>query len=199
MAYEYRVNTDDFFKNNKRKDLRLYLKEEGFDVNARTTEDGMTMLHRAATYGRSKMAQDLLNAGADPEAQNEDEYTPLHLAAQYGDNKTADRLLDSGADTGTQNKFGQTPLHLASNRKTAQALVDAGADIEQKDNFGRTPLHNAAETGSPKLVGFLLEKGAEVGARNKDGETPYDLSETNDKLNDTDVQKRLEAAKKPEE
>ena len=187
---EFDVNTDDFFENAKRKDLRCQLKK-GLDVNARTTLDGMTMLHRAVTYDRPKLAHDLLNAGADPEAQNEDGYTPLHLAALYGNNKIADRLLASGADAEALNVFGQTPLHLASNCKTAEAIVEAKADIEQPDNYGNTSLHTAAESGGPKLVKFLLEKGAEVGARNKDGKTPYDLSETNDKLDGKDVQKRL--------
>ena len=40
QVMEDHVNTDDFFENKKRKDLRRYLKEEGFDVNARRTMDG---------------------------------------------------------------------------------------------------------------------------------------------------------------
>ena len=58
---EFDVNTDDFFENAKRKDLRCQLKK-GLDVNARTTLDGMTMLHRAVTYDRPKLAHDLLTS-----------------------------------------------------------------------------------------------------------------------------------------
>jgi hypothetical protein len=55
-------------------------------------------------------------------------------------------------------------------------LVRAGAKINRSDNVrGRTPLHEAAADVNPKMVRFLLGKGARAGLRDRHGETPADL------------------------
>ena len=84
-------------------------------------------------------------------------------------------LLDRGADIEWRNEAGHTNLRAAINfglTRSALFLIDAGADVEAKTClFEKTPLMLAAETGDEKTVARLLEKKADVHARNKEGAT----------------------------
>ena len=55
---------------------------------------GETPLHSAAFWGRYEIAQLLINAGADVNAQDDQGSTPLHEAARLGRVKLAQLLLD---------------------------------------------------------------------------------------------------------
>ena len=55
-----------------------------------------------------------------------------------------------------------------------QPIPDKGADVNKRGKDGTTPLMWAAGEGSPKAVAALLDKGAEVDAKdNKDTHTAY--------------------------
>ena len=69
-----------------------------------------------------------------------------------------------------------TPLHLAAGyaRPSIIAeLLDRGADIEAREDFlDRTPIHMAASFNPDAgAVALLIERGADMWARDKDGET----------------------------
>ncbi|KAF7927080.1 hypothetical protein BELL_0979g00010 [Botrytis elliptica] len=72
--------------------------------------------------------------------------------------------------------YQQTPLQLAikskANVKLVAKLIDAGANYQISDSFGRTCLHFAAESGDTDITKLLLEKNADVNAKDKEGETP---------------------------
>lgn len=58
-----------------------------------------------------------------------------------------------------------------------QQHIDAGVDIDGRDEEHQsTPLHHAAYYGQVEAVKWLVEKGAEKNARNKDGNTPLDAA-----------------------
>ncbi|CAG0926278.1 unnamed protein product, partial [Notodromas monacha] len=60
---------------------------------------GYTAVHFAAAYGRAKILETLIKAGADPNALNrKNDVTPLHLASAYGHPQCVRILLDNGAD-----------------------------------------------------------------------------------------------------
>ena len=48
--------------------------------------------------------------------------------------------------------------------------------MHARDNMGRTPLHWAAKGNSVEVARLLIKAGADVAARNKDGNTPLDLA-----------------------
>jgi ankyrin repeat protein len=64
-----------------------------------------------------RLAQRLLESGADINAQNEEHETPLHLASRLRLHEMARFLLKHGADVSVKNSEGKSPLQLATGRK----------------------------------------------------------------------------------
>ena len=67
-----------------------------------------------------------------------------------------------------------TPLHWAvryGEVESARELAVA-RNLEARDELGRTPLHIAAMFGVDDMVALLLERGADVNARDQWGTTP---------------------------
>ncbi|XP_059143881.1 transient receptor potential cation channel subfamily A member 1 homolog isoform X2 [Physella acuta] len=111
-------------------------------------ENSNTALHVAARYGHHKVAQILLNFGADVSARNFNRWTPLDLAASKGWTKTCLILLKEDAALEPTDKNKTTPLHLASSfghARVIQLLIDWGADVSLKDDEGRNCLDRAIE------------------------------------------------------
>ena len=64
-----------------------------------------------------RLAQRLLESGAEISAQNKDHETPLHLASRLRLHAMARFLLNHGAKVDVMNSEGKTPLQLATGRK----------------------------------------------------------------------------------
>ena len=93
--------------------------------------------------------------------------------------------LDGGADVMARNEWGRTPLHRAGSPEVIQPLLAAGADVMARDAVDNTPLHKAAHYGYAEKIQALLAAGADAKAKDKDGETPWALSQENEKLKGT--------------
>jgi ankyrin repeat protein len=139
----------------------------------------------------------LIQAGANVNIRTTYDLTPLHLATLLNavDSKViVDILLVAGAEVNAMDSKLRTPLHTAlmhSNQTKGAAksnfvslLLTAKADVRAPDISGDTPLHyicaQELETGEPKynleIAAKLIEMGADVSARNKDGMTPGDVA-----------------------
>ena len=70
----------------------------------------------------------------------------------------------SAAETNLSNEF-YTAIRNNDMAKL-EALEEQGANVNIADDKGITPLMNAAALGSPEAVQLLLDKGAEVNAKN---------------------------------
>ncbi len=116
--------------------------------------------------------------------------TALHFAANAYDEKVASRLIAAGADVRAGNRRGHEPLHLAASGEpnsprwnpSAQAavinlLIDAGADPNATYSGEVTPLHRAVRCRCARAVEALLDRGANVRAKNKAGSTAWVLAQ----------------------
>lgn len=85
--------------------------------------------------------------------------------------------IDAGADPRAVTRHGVTPLHFAAfegSPETIRLLLDNGASVSARDALvGDTVLHiAAAHNRAPQVTALLLQRGADIHARGKYGDTP---------------------------
>lgn len=78
------------------------------------TSDHTVALVEASLRGNPIIVQELLNFGANINAQNGSGFAALHAAASRGNVQAVDTLIRAGADPNTVTTHGWTPLHLAT-------------------------------------------------------------------------------------
>jgi ankyrin repeat protein len=153
-------------------------------------------LFQAAGKGQRRVAEFLLNRGADVNSQNARSQTPLHIAAENARNAMVELLLARGASVDARDNAGWTPLYNVAGRgfkAVAETLLAHQADANAKANDGRTPLHRAADSGGLALAELLLAHGAKVNATDNDGHTALMVAAMN--LHNAAVVQALLAAK----
>ena len=175
----------------------LLLQQEGIDVLQPAGQLQETPLHQL--NGSEEEALQLVDLVLDmagdervtllntPDINGD---TPLHKAAQSYDTFYIARLMQEEAvDVNFQNRKGRTPLiEIASKlgsteeyiqyvKDTYNALMNnersSGFNLEARDNNDETALHHAARGGIGYIVIDLIDRGADTGAVNKNGWTPY--------------------------
>jgi ankyrin repeat protein len=135
------------------------------DVNARD-EAGSTALMHAVVNANIGIVKLLLSQGADVNAQNKSGATALLRGLH--DWEKVKLLLDSGAKIPDAAIFVVVTIPGAS--RTVRLLADQGAKLNVA-NSGHTPLMAAARGGDLDTIRFLIDQGADVGARAKSGYT----------------------------
>jgi len=158
---------------------RLLL-ERGARVDA-VDNTHSTPLHVASQHGNVEAARLLLERGARIDAVDNNHSTPLHVASQHRKVKTSRLLLEHGANIHVQNKEDQTPQHLLlamwsynspdDDVDTIRFFLERGADVDAVDEYHLTLLHVASYHGSVKVARLLLQHGANINARNGEGQT----------------------------
>ncbi|WP_264337898.1 ankyrin repeat domain-containing protein, partial [Wolbachia endosymbiont (group A) of Cheilosia soror] len=144
--YNHFLNLKQYLANNKNsEDLKAVF-------NLKRSKLGTTLLHVFA--GQDAM-RDLLEAGANPNIQDNKGKTPLHDTALYNcQYEDVDCLLGLQANPNIQDNKGKTPLHYyaacctSESRRVMDLLVKNGADLNIKDNDGKTPLQIASDNNN---------------------------------------------------
>jgi len=86
-------------------------------------------------------------------------------------------------------KDGHTPVYAAmfGPPGLVNDVINLGGSLEYRDNLGFTPLISAALLGYPQAVETLLQKGADINARNDDGQTAIMVSVLGMAANQVDI------------
>ena len=108
----YRVANGNGREEEGRAALELLI-EHGANVNQVSGTGGMTPLHMSARRGTTRIAEALLDAGANIEARDKKGETPLRRAVNCGQERMVCLLLDRGANPHSTDKNGQTLLDAA--------------------------------------------------------------------------------------
>jgi ankyrin repeat protein len=74
------------------------------------SEDGSTLLHRAARGRKIATVVTVLTRGGDPNKRTRTGSTPLHMAVEGGCARCARALLDAGAEVDALDEAGVSPL-----------------------------------------------------------------------------------------
>jgi ankyrin repeat protein len=131
-------------------------------------------IHFAVREGHRAAVQALLDAGADPTAIRYGGEDLVLVARDRGHEEVA-QLIEGVR----RQRFGSTPaaheIHTAAKNgelEKVRALVEAdAAAVSLRDPHGSTPLHHAVRSGQLELVGFLLDRGADIAAVSGEGGT----------------------------
>lgn len=142
-----------------------------------STMRGATPLFVAATFLEVGIMRALVAAGADHTLALADGTTPL-LAAAGSEVQTEVRPVDVERWALTLDDVGRTPVPRpeADVLDATTVLLDAGADVNQVNEAGNTALHAAASEGATTLIQLLIDRGATLDAKNKEGQTPLALT-----------------------
>ena len=156
-------------------DLIKKLLAGGADVNAVMTRDfrdgyrnrlnrvGATAFLLAAKNVDTEVMKVLLAAGANPLTANADNTTPLMVAAGVD-------MWNPGEDGGATTDAEPEAL------EAVKMLIDLGNDVNAANDRGETALHGAAYRGANTIVQYLVDKGAKLDTRSKQGWTPWTIA-----------------------
>jgi ankyrin repeat protein len=111
----------------------------------------------------AEILRTLLTAGADQRLTTDDGSTPLMVAAGLGRS-----TFIPGLKRGRRSQSAE---------EAVKVLLDAGADINTVNEADFTALHGAAFRGLNEVIQILVERGANINARDYRGRTPYRLAE----------------------
>ena len=153
------------------------------EIDARD-QAGRTALLEAAGQGDAESSRILVGAGADIMARDADGDSPLTVAIKR--NPAVLQFLLTQANVNRADPDGKAPLRVIVETKPAGSsapgldsldlAIATGARLDDRDRFAATSLHAALRAGDKVTASVLVKAGADVFARDKDGETPASLA-----------------------
>ena len=120
---------------------------------------GATPFWRAAQSDDVAVMKLLVARGADPLIATKDHTTPLMVAAGVG--------WSDGQSHGSQ----------ADAPEALRLCIQWGGDVNAVNDEGYTALHGASFRGANEVVKFLVDHGAKMDVKNKDGRMPINMAE----------------------
>jgi ankyrin repeat protein len=106
-------------------------------------------------------------------ARNQEGDTALHIAVRQNNAASGDLLISRGANVFLQNAKGDSPLYLTFfSPGGMRDWMLSGPVLTAKDSQDNTILHKAAEWKLDNVIAGIVQRGANVEAKNVLGETP---------------------------
>jgi ankyrin repeat protein len=159
--------------------------------------DGLTPLHAAARLCDVELVEELLSAGADPNARDRHGRTPLEEAVRSRCAGAVKALLTRAEPTKSAVRAAARDIAVLSliasarpdavrawgggalvdalnegNIEVAVLLISMGVDPNAQNSEGDAPLHIAASRCLTDVMELLLSRGADPNLRNRRGWTP---------------------------
>lgn len=160
--------------------LRHLVKDSLVNPNLRSAK-GWTALLRAAKSNSLETVDWLCNSKADVNTMNDTMNSPLMKATKYCHADVVAVLVHHKADCNLKNRGGATALmHAAQVEEETPAaerivlkLLEGKADINhKKPDVAYTALMLAARHGNSAIAELLIERAADIEAKDIQGETP---------------------------
>lgn len=171
-----------------------------YDIEPRGLEwldrQKMTPLFYAVRNNQLETVKFLISLGAELEHADKKQSTPFYQSVLYSDLEILKTLYKAKCNINHQNHYQRSSLmkaiYLCKEAKTEYLLGLPEIDIHLTDSNGRTVLHMACwgngggKKGKKvrdkilddyaKVIPALLEKGADVSAKDRDGNSPLMIS-----------------------
>ncbi|KAK6530877.1 hypothetical protein TWF281_007712 [Arthrobotrys megalospora] len=150
--------------------------------------DGLTLLHIAARYGHSAVAETLISLFGPlaPKklalTSKSQGYTPFLEAVSSGRKDICHLLLHHGAKPSVRSKNNGTALHIAAaagEGVVVPMLISCNIHLDWIDSSGETAIRVAAARGSLATVSALIDAGAKRNRKNNQGQTALHLAAEN--------------------
>jgi uncharacterized protein len=166
----------------------------GSEVNGRDGS-GSTPLHEAVRQGKIELVRDLVARGADLHARTVQPpgapaspfrssagLTPFLTAAESGNVAMMKELIKLGADPMAKTPDGAGGLLLATGSRKLEAvklMIELGSDVNERRTagFGVNPIHTATRFGALEIIQYLVDHGADLTVRDRNGRTPLEEAE----------------------
>lgn len=171
-------------------DIVKFLLEKGSSPTEESYEGSVLSLALTSYNLRDswqEIAEALVAKGASVNALDSQGSTPLLRALNNGSSEgrrsRVEWLLGKGADINLASRNGQSPLDAVMGNSSGNAEILrvflAKVDIKKRDTWGNSLLHSAVARSNGEAVKLLLERGAEIDARNQNGDTALHLAAQN--------------------
>lgn len=160
------------------KDLDLSRKKEIKDALDFQGNDENTALITAIINGQIRLAENLINYGADVNKKGQYGCSALHRACQYDYDDVVKSLIEHGADVNAESGAGFTPLRIAignDNEVIVKCLIRNYANIDEEDENGYSPLYFAISAYKRKMLELLIEF-VDIHKENRRGETALHIA-----------------------
>jgi ankyrin repeat protein len=165
------------------------LLEFGADVNKVAPRAGYTGIPRdetalmvAAKETDERYTIDLIQKGANVNAQNKDGRTALMIAYMFdGIEESIRALLDAGANLEIENRQKQTVIYDAVRRASQYDDIfwldmlfedERTPNVNHQDERGNTPIMTAIDSAGLECIQYLISKGADLEIYNNNEMTP---------------------------